>query len=102
MHELTAGKVAVAGLDPDGVAAEEAAEGGSAVTLQPCPQQLHPLLRCSKEAVSKEAVRKTCSLPREMSDTHIAHSGPIRVELLDDLLDVARGRHGRQQFGNWS
>jgi hypothetical protein len=33
MHELTAGKVPVAGLEPGGVAAEEAAEGRSSVTL---------------------------------------------------------------------
>lgn len=100
MHELTAGKVPVAGLEPGGVAAEEAAEGRSAVTLQPCPQQLHPLLRYTNELVSKEAGSNTCSFLSEKRGSHIADSGPIRVELLDDLLHVARGRHARHQYGN--
>ena len=60
MHELTAGKVPVAGLEPGGVAAEEAPEGRSAVTLQPCPQQLHPLLRYTKELVRREGSRQQC------------------------------------------
>jgi len=63
-------EVAVAGLDPGGVAAEEAAERGGAVALQPCPHQLHPL---------------------------IADSGPVGVKLLDDLLHVARRRHARHR-----
>jgi hypothetical protein len=102
MHELTAGKVPVAGLEPGSVAAEEAAEGRSAVILQPCPQQLHPLLWYTKELVRKQAGSNTCSFRSEEWGSHIADSGPIRVELLDDLFHVARGRHDRHRYGKQS
>jgi hypothetical protein len=102
MHELTSGKVPVAGLEPDGVAAEEAAEGRSAVTLQPCPQQLHPLLRCKKELVGKEAGSNACLSLSDKRGSHVADSGPIRLKLLDDLLHVARSGHGRHRYGNRS
>lgn len=65
MHELTSCEVAVARLDPGGVAAEEAAEGGGTVALQPCTQQLHPLLRDTTEAVSRKAGRNSCLFLRE-------------------------------------
>lgn len=41
----------MAGLEPDSVAAEEAAKGGGAVALQPCPEQLHSFLRKTKGAI---------------------------------------------------
>jgi len=66
MHELmTSREVAVAGLDPGGVAAEEAAERGGAVALQPCPQQLHPLLMDTTETFSRKAGRNSCLFLQE-------------------------------------
>jgi hypothetical protein len=56
----TAGEVA--GLLLDSVAAEQAAEGGGAVALQPCPKQLHPFLRETKGAVGRWEERSTPEL----------------------------------------
>jgi hypothetical protein len=71
MHEvMTSREVAVAGLDPGGVAAEEAAERGGAVPLQPCPQQLHPLLQNTTEAVSRKVGRNSCLFLREEGYSH--------------------------------
>ena len=100
MHELmTSREVAVAGLDPGGIAAKEAAERGGAVALQPCPQQLHPLLMDTTETFSRKAGRNSCLFLQEEGTrgTHIADSGPVGVKLLDDLLHVARRRHARHR-----
>lgn len=69
MHELTR-EVAVAGLAPGGVAAQEAAEGGGAVALQPCRQKLHPLLRDTTEAVSRKPGRSSCLFLQEEGYSH--------------------------------
>lgn len=81
MHELTSCEVAVAGLDPGGVAAEEAAERGGAVALQPCTQQFHPLLRNTTEAVTRKAERNSCLFLQEGKEGY-SHRGlwPDRSE----------------------